>query len=73
MTSDPICWYSIHQPLRHLLQCRRDTEMGQVRRCGSRPPTVRFYFNCRHHTALPRTTGLCQNRYFPLLIDHKVL
>jgi hypothetical protein len=23
MTSDPICWYSIHQPLRYLLQCRR--------------------------------------------------
>jgi hypothetical protein len=24
MTSDPICWYSIHQLLRYLLQCRRD-------------------------------------------------
>jgi hypothetical protein len=28
MTSDPICWYSIHQPLRHLLQCRRDDRDG---------------------------------------------
>ena len=24
MTSDPICWYSTHQPLRYLLQCSED-------------------------------------------------
>ena len=30
---------------------------GQVRRCRLHPPTVRFYFNCRHPAALPRTAG----------------
>jgi hypothetical protein len=28
MTYDPICWYSTHQPLRYLLQRRRDDRDG---------------------------------------------
>jgi hypothetical protein len=28
----------------------------------ARLPTIRFYFNCRHHAALLRTAGRCQLR-----------
>jgi hypothetical protein len=35
----------------------------EVRRGRAWPhrPTVRFYFNCRHHAALPRTAGRGQH------------
>jgi hypothetical protein len=33
------------------------TAQGRERRCRLRLPTVRFYLNCRHPVALPRTTG----------------
>jgi hypothetical protein len=33
---------------------------GQARRYRPRLPTARFYFNCRHHPALPRTAAVGQ-------------
>jgi hypothetical protein len=34
---------------------RFDRMTGHARWCRLRPPTVRFYFNCRHHAALPQS------------------
>jgi len=34
--------------------------LGQKRRFGPRPATVRFTLHCRHAAALPRTGGLGQ-------------
>jgi hypothetical protein len=39
--------------------------MAQVRRCRLRPPTVCFYFNCRHPAALPRTAAGGQELTLP--------
>jgi hypothetical protein len=36
------------------------SQLGQVRLCRLRPPTVRFSFHCRRSAALPRTGGLGQ-------------
>jgi uncharacterized membrane protein len=34
--------------------------------------TVRFYFNCRHYDALPRTSGRCQEPTFDRSFDNLV-
>jgi hypothetical protein len=58
MTSDPICWYSTHQPLRYLLQCRRDVRVGSraaVRPGGAEGP---------QHFQYPTTCCAAANRGF---------
>jgi hypothetical protein len=43
-------------------ETRLDKPPLRVRgQCWPRPPTVRFYVNCRHLAALPRTAAACQN------------
>jgi len=37
---------------------------GQAPWCRLRPSTVRSILHCRHHAALPRTAGPCQEPIF---------
>jgi len=47
--------------------------LGQKRRFGPRPATVRFTLHCRHAAALPRTGGLGQNRNSRPLLERREL